>query len=71
MKQTLLFDKINSLKIWWWVSRYKKCPKCGSNELGIGKGAFEVNEYHFKRTCKCGLNITRGRLYLTEKPYNK
>mgnify|MGYP003292575402 CR=1 FL=1 len=38
------------------MQRYAKCPKCGCEVVGNGKGAVkcDTEKGYFKRTCSCG-----------------
>ncbi|MEN7644247.1 DUF3797 domain-containing protein [Clostridioides difficile] len=38
-------------------SMYCICPKCGSDKLGEGEGSLIVDEYTFRRKCKCGFDM--------------
>lgn len=40
------------------IEKYAKCPKCGCEVIGNGKGTLEVYKGIFKRTCHCGWSIT-------------
>ena len=41
------------------MQKYAKCPKCGCEAIGNGKGTIEIDtlnpkEGYFRRTCSCG-----------------
>lgn len=38
------------------MEKYAKCPNCGCEVVGNGKGTLECDtkEGYFKRTCHCG-----------------
>lgn len=38
------------------MNKYAKCPECGCEVVGNGKGTFECDTFkgYFKRTCHCG-----------------
>ena len=38
------------------ISKYGKCPVCGSDKVGNGN-ILEVEDVSFKRTCQCGWKI--------------
>ena len=40
------------------IEKYAKCPKCGCEVVGNGKGTLEVDKGIFKRTCHCGWSVT-------------
>lgn len=44
-----------------YTDEYSKCPECGSDSVGNGEGTLEITDNIFKRTCKCGWSIERGR----------
>ncbi len=48
---------MNALKTVELLRKYSECPNCGSDKLGNGSGSVEVDDYTFKRTCKCGWSI--------------
>ncbi len=39
------------------IKKYAKCPKCGCEVVGNGKGTLEVDKSIFKRTCHCGWSV--------------
>lgn len=41
------------------MTKYAKCPECGSEAIGNGKGTFECDTFkgYFKRICHCGWQI--------------
>ena len=59
---------MNAAKTMKLLRKYAKCPKCGSELLGNGKGSLEVTDDTFKRTCKCGWNI---KVNQEDKPITK
>lgn len=42
------------------MEKYAKCPKCGCEVVGNGKGTVDVDTENgfFKRTCSCGWSVT-------------
>lgn len=41
------------------MQKYAKCPKCGCEVVGNGKGTIECDteKSYFKRTCFCGWSV--------------
>ena len=39
------------------MEKYAKCPECGCDVIGNGKGTLEIDEGIFKRACYCGWSI--------------
>lgn len=41
------------------TEKYAKCPECGCDVIGNGKGTLEVDteKGFFKRTCHCGWSV--------------
>lgn len=50
--------KVEALKVVSLIRKYEKCPYCGNDKVGNGEGGLIVEEDTFKRTCKCGFQIT-------------
>lgn len=48
---------MNILKTVELIDKYGKCPKCGSDKLGNGKGSLVVEDKTFYRSCQCGWSI--------------
>lgn len=40
------------------MKKYSNCPDCGNEYIGNGEGTLEIENNIFKRTCKCGYEIT-------------
>ena len=42
--------------------QYEKCPKCGCDCIGGGKGTLEIDTEigYFKRSCHCGWSVEIG-----------
>ena len=38
------------------IEKYAKCPCCGCELIGDGKGTLEITEDFLKRTCHCGMH---------------
>lgn len=36
---------------------YADCPKCSNNKLGNGQGSMVIDDFSFKRLCRCGWSI--------------
>lgn len=49
---------MNPFKLMPLMSKYEKCPECGSDRIGNGQGGIIVEDNTFTRTCKCGFKIT-------------
>lgn len=47
-------DINNTLKL---LNKYGKCPNCGEERLGNGYGTLSIDDFDFKRTCKCGFSV--------------
>lgn len=39
------------------IEKYTKCPQCGCDVIGNGKGTLDIDERRFKRTCHCGWSV--------------
>lgn len=39
------------------MKKYAKCPQCGCEVIGNGKGTLEIGKGVFKRTCHCGWSV--------------
>ena len=39
------------------MEKYAKCPECGCEVIGNGKGTLEIDKGIFKRACYCGWSI--------------
>lgn len=37
---------------------YSKCPYCKNPYVGNGQGALLIDDKEFKRSCKCGFEVT-------------
>ena len=48
---------MNAYKLLALISKYEKCPNCGSEIIGNGQGGVIVEDETFTRTCKCGWKI--------------
>ncbi|MBR0575704.1 DUF3797 domain-containing protein [Proteiniclasticum sp. BAD-10] len=40
------------------MKAYEECPKCRNPYLGNGQGTLLVDDWEFKRTCKCGFEVS-------------
>ncbi|KEI18258.1 DUF3797 domain-containing protein [Clostridium haemolyticum] len=40
------------------IRKYEKCPVCGSYKVGDIEGKILIDGDIFKRSCKCGFEIT-------------
>lgn len=48
---------MNAKKVYELMTKYVKCPKCGSETVGNDTGTIEIKEGCFKRACPCGWHI--------------
>jgi hypothetical protein len=48
---------VNVVKACNLIEKYAKCPKCGCEVVGNGKGTLEIEKGRFKRTCSCGWSV--------------
>lgn len=39
------------------IEKYAKCPQCGCDVVGNGKGTLDIEKGYFKRTCSCGWTV--------------
>lgn len=50
------------------LEKYEICPDCGNRCIGNGQGGIEIDDDYFKRTCKCGFEVTvRGGIETTAR----
>jgi hypothetical protein len=40
------------------MEKYSTCLECGSMNVGNGEGTLNIEDDSFKRTCKCGWEVT-------------
>ena len=39
------------------IEKYAKCPQCGCDVVGNGKGTLDIEKGYLKRTCSCGWSV--------------
>lgn len=49
---------MNVLKAVELIGKFANCPQCGNDKIGNGDGELNIDDYVFRRKCKCGFELT-------------